>query len=155
MLEDNSIEAADFFLGAAIANVVRVPLYPRNARESHEHMLGHTGCRAVVVSSNHAAELDGISEAVASIEQVIVRDDGYEDWLGGFSDIDPDVDGSGSGLEGLADRLGGSVSARSTPGKGTTITVEGTAPCGDGDVLIASIHHHQGGAGGAGQPRSV
>jgi len=32
-------------LGAAIANLMRVPLYPRNARESHLHMLAHTGCR--------------------------------------------------------------------------------------------------------------
>ena len=40
VLEDNSVEAADFFLGAAIANLVRVPLYPRNADESHLHMLG-------------------------------------------------------------------------------------------------------------------
>ena len=28
VLEDNSKEAADFFLGAGIANLVRVPLYP-------------------------------------------------------------------------------------------------------------------------------
>jgi acyl-CoA synthetase (AMP-forming)/AMP-acid ligase II len=49
-LEDNTLESADLFLGAAIANLVRVPLYPRNARESHVHMLAHTGCRAVVVA---------------------------------------------------------------------------------------------------------
>ncbi|MFT7599617.1 MAG: acyl-CoA synthetase (AMP-forming)/AMP-acid ligase II [Acidimicrobiales bacterium] len=89
VLEDNSVEAADFFLGAAIANVVRVPLYPRNARESHEHMLGHTDCRTVVVSSNLAAELDNITDAVPSLEQVIVRDDGYEDWLASYSSDDP------------------------------------------------------------------
>jgi acyl-CoA synthetase (AMP-forming)/AMP-acid ligase II len=51
VLEANCIEAADFFLGAAIANLVRVPLYPRNGREAHGHMLGHTDCRAVVVDS--------------------------------------------------------------------------------------------------------
>ena len=89
VLEDNSVEAADFFLGAAIANVVRVPLYPRNARESHEHMLGHTGCRAVVVSSNHAVELEGITDAVASLERVIMRDDSYESWLASHSPDDP------------------------------------------------------------------
>jgi len=50
VLEDNSIEAADFFLAAAIANLVRVPLYPRNTREAHVHMLQHTGCKAVIVS---------------------------------------------------------------------------------------------------------
>ena len=57
VLEDNCLEASDFFLGAAIANLVRVPLYPRNAREAHLHMLGHTGCRAVVVSAKYAHEL--------------------------------------------------------------------------------------------------
>ena len=45
LLEDNTLESTDLFLGAAIANVVRLPLYPRNARESHLHMLAHTGCR--------------------------------------------------------------------------------------------------------------
>ena len=50
VLEANTLESADFFLGAAIANLVRVPLYPRNARESHLHMLAHTNCRAVVVA---------------------------------------------------------------------------------------------------------
>jgi len=44
-LEDNGIPAADFFVAAAIANIVRVPLYPRNSAETHGHMLGHTGCR--------------------------------------------------------------------------------------------------------------
>ena len=36
VLEDNSKEAADFFLGAGIANLVRVPLYPRNSREAQD-----------------------------------------------------------------------------------------------------------------------
>jgi hypothetical protein len=45
----HALGSADFFLGAAIANLVRVPLYPRNARESYVHMLAHTGCRAVVM----------------------------------------------------------------------------------------------------------
>src|SRR5438046_438104 len=54
VLEDNTLESSDFFLGCAVANLVRVPLYPRNARESHLHMLGHTGCRAVVVTEKYA-----------------------------------------------------------------------------------------------------
>lgn len=89
VLEDNSVEAADFFLGAAIANVVRVPLYPRNERESHLHMLDHTACRVVVVSGNHAAELDGMVDEIDTLESVIVRDDGYEHWLSNYSDDDP------------------------------------------------------------------
>lgn len=95
VLEDNSVEAADFFLGAAIANLVRVPLYPRNARQSHIHMLGHTGCRAVVVSADHAAELDGMVDEIDTLEQIIVRDGGYETWLAGFPSNDPMLSVSG------------------------------------------------------------
>ena len=62
VLEDNTLESADFFLGAAIANLVRVPLYPRNARDSHLHMLGHTGGRAVVVAEKYAAGHDVASQ---------------------------------------------------------------------------------------------
>jgi acyl-CoA synthetase (AMP-forming)/AMP-acid ligase II len=91
VLEDNSIEAQDFFAGAAAAGMVRVPLYPRNAPESHHHMLSHTGCAAVVVSANHAGDLDAIREQLPDLKTVIVRDAGYEDWLAGFSDSDPDV----------------------------------------------------------------
>src|ERR1700752_1905338 len=42
VLEDNCLESADFFLGVAAANFVRVPLYRRNARDSHAHMLRQT-----------------------------------------------------------------------------------------------------------------
>jgi AMP-binding enzyme len=39
VLEDNSIEAADFYLGSAAANLVRVPLYRRNSATSHQDMI--------------------------------------------------------------------------------------------------------------------
>ncbi|MBN2970454.1 AMP-binding protein [Roseomonas aeriglobus] len=48
-LEKNSVEAVDIFLAAAIGNFVRVPLYARNRRESHDHMMRHTGCRVALV----------------------------------------------------------------------------------------------------------
>ena len=51
-LEDNTLEAVDFFLGAAIANITRVPLYARNARSSHLYMMEHTHCKAVVVAEH-------------------------------------------------------------------------------------------------------
>ncbi len=91
VLEDNSVEAQDFFAGAAIAGLVRVPLYARNSPESHEHMIGHTGCRAVVVSQNYVADLQPTIERVTSVEHVVVRDDGYETWLAQQSDVDPRV----------------------------------------------------------------
>ena len=90
VLEDNTFESVDFFCGAAAANVVRVPLYPRNSREAHVHMLAHTDCRAVVVSESHAEALAGIVDEVPSLEHVIVRDDSYEEWLASQSAVDPD-----------------------------------------------------------------
>jgi acyl-CoA synthetase (AMP-forming)/AMP-acid ligase II len=90
VLEDNTLESVDFFCGTAAANLVRVPLYPRNGRDAHSHMLDHTGCRALVVSQSHAKAVEGIANEVESLEHVIVRDDGYEDWLAGFPDDDPD-----------------------------------------------------------------
>ncbi|MBT4045784.1 MAG: AMP-binding protein [Rhodospirillaceae bacterium] len=90
-LEDNGIPAADFFVAAAVANLVRVPLYPRNKGETHVHMLGHTGCRAVIAAEEYVAELDGLQDQLPALERIITRDDGYEDWLAGFPDTDPDV----------------------------------------------------------------
>ncbi|MEA2801954.1 MAG: hypothetical protein QOE49_2049, partial [Rhodospirillaceae bacterium] len=90
VLEDNTLESADFFLGAAIANLVRVPLYPRNARESHVHMLGHTGCRAIVVAEKYVAEIEAIRGELPELEHVLVRDAGYEDWLARQFAVDPD-----------------------------------------------------------------
>lgn len=91
VLEDNSVEAQDFFAGAAIAGLVRVPLYARNSAESHEHMIGHTDCRAVVVSANYAADLEPIVARVPGVEHVLVRDADYEAWLDEQSDVDPRV----------------------------------------------------------------
>ncbi len=95
VLEDNSIEAQDFYAGATAANLVRVPLYARNSRESHIHMLTHTGCRAVVVAEHYADEIESIRDDLPTVEHVIVRGRhdglGYEDWLAGFPDVEPDV----------------------------------------------------------------
>jgi acyl-CoA synthetase (AMP-forming)/AMP-acid ligase II len=92
VLEDNSIEAQDFFVGAAIAGLVRVPLYARNSVDSHAHMLGHTSCRAVVVAEKYLSEIEGMTDRLPSLEHIVVRDAGYEKWLASFSDIDPMVD---------------------------------------------------------------
>ena len=91
VLEDNSVEAADLCQAAAIANLVRVPLYPRNGRPAHAHMLEHTDCRVLLVSENHAHEVDGLTEELVALERIFVRDDGYERWLADQSDVDPDV----------------------------------------------------------------
>jgi acyl-CoA synthetase (AMP-forming)/AMP-acid ligase II len=89
VLEDNCIEAADFYLGSAIANLVRVPLYRRNSAQAHYNMLAGTGCKAVVVSKEYASELGSVADKLADL-MVIVRDASYEDWLASFPDTDPD-----------------------------------------------------------------
>jgi long-subunit acyl-CoA synthetase (AMP-forming) len=70
---------------------VRVPLYPRNARDSHIHMLGHTGCRAAVVAEKYAEEILSIRSQIPDLAHVMVRDQGYEAWLARQSNADPDV----------------------------------------------------------------
>lgn len=92
VLEDNSIEAADMFHGAAIANLVRVPLYPRNGREAHHHMLSHTDCRVLVVSDAYQHEIEGLVDELPALFHVLVRDEGYEAWLASQPDDLPAID---------------------------------------------------------------
>jgi acyl-CoA synthetase (AMP-forming)/AMP-acid ligase II len=89
VLEDNSLEAADFYLATAIANLVRVPLYPRNARMSNMHMMGQTGCRVAVVSANYSDELKGLDDELPDLFRILVRDAGYEEFLASHSTTDP------------------------------------------------------------------
>ena len=89
VLEDNSKEAADFFLGAGIANLERVPLYPRNSREAHLHMVGHTGCKALVVGGNYAYEVADFTQLLPDLRHILARDGGYEGWLAAQSPADP------------------------------------------------------------------
>lgn len=91
VLEKNSIRSVDLYLGAAIAGLVRVPLYWRNSAALHVAMVENTGCRAVVVDSDVP---DGVLEAIRAVpcvELVVVRDAGYETWLQQQSDLDPAV----------------------------------------------------------------
>jgi acyl-CoA synthetase (AMP-forming)/AMP-acid ligase II len=89
VLEDNCIEAADFYVGSVAANLVRVPLYRRNSAEAHEHMVSHTDCKVVVVSQEYVHEIEGLADKVPGL-QILVRDDNYESWLAKQSDVDPD-----------------------------------------------------------------
>lgn len=98
-LEDNTLQAVDFFLGAAIANLVRVPLYARNSRSSHKSMLENTHCKAVVVDEHYADQLEGMNQEISSLDHIIVRTkEGYEDWLQSFSAEDPEVPADGEDL---------------------------------------------------------
>jgi acyl-CoA synthetase (AMP-forming)/AMP-acid ligase II len=89
VLEDNCLASADFFLGAAIANLVRVPLYRRNSRQAHAQMLRQTGCRILVTAQDVLEEVAGLVDELPDLEHVLIRDDSYEDWLAGLPDDDP------------------------------------------------------------------
>ncbi len=91
-LEDNNLGAADLFLGAAIAGAVRVPLYARNARRSHAQMLEQTAARVVLTDQVYADTVAGLEREIPALEHVIVRDDGYEDWLVAQPAADPMVE---------------------------------------------------------------
>ncbi|MFF2060108.1 class I adenylate-forming enzyme family protein [Rhodococcus qingshengii] len=92
VLEKNSLAAIDFYVGAAVAGICRVPLYARNRTESHVQMLTNAEAVAVIVDKEFLHELDGVLDAVPSLQQIIVRDESYEDWLAEHSSVDPDVD---------------------------------------------------------------
>jgi acyl-CoA synthetase (AMP-forming)/AMP-acid ligase II len=89
VLEANSVGAADTFTGLAVANLVRVPLYPRNSLDAHRWMLGHTDCRVLIADENHAETARVVAGSMPGL-QVLVRDERYEDWLDAQDDTDPD-----------------------------------------------------------------
>jgi len=89
VLEDNCIESSDIFQGAAIAGLVRVPLYARDSGEAHLHMAGHTGCRAIIASAKYGDAAQAAAQALPDLDHVLIRDEGYDDWLAAQSGEDP------------------------------------------------------------------
>ena len=90
VLEDNCLSAADAFIGLGAANLVRVPLYPRNSRRAHAHMLDHTGCRALLVTPKYVDAIKGMDADLRALEHIVIRDDSYESWLADQPTTDPD-----------------------------------------------------------------
>src|SRR5581483_10697850 len=90
VLEDNCLAAADFYLGAAAAGLVRVPLYARDSVESNEHMLRKTECRALVVGEGHAEAAGRLAERFGPDLRIFQRDQSYEAILAEQSNSDPD-----------------------------------------------------------------
>jgi acyl-CoA synthetase (AMP-forming)/AMP-acid ligase II len=88
-VEDNTLGAADLFLGAAIAGAVRVPLYPRSSREAHAVMMEQTGTTLVVAEEPYADAVKGLDREITSLRTVLVRDAGYEEWVAAQSAEDP------------------------------------------------------------------
>lgn len=89
VLEDNCLESSDFFLGAVAGNFVRVPLYRRNARDSHANMLRQTQCKVLVVASEYLHEVDGLQGELPDLQHIIVRDETYAERLGEWPSDDP------------------------------------------------------------------
>ena len=88
-LEDNRIGAVDTYLGAAAANLVRAPLYPRNSIEAHAHMLTITESKVLFVDEDLASEeVRQLVSKVPSLREVVVRDKGYEAWLEGQTPLE-------------------------------------------------------------------
>jgi acyl-CoA synthetase (AMP-forming)/AMP-acid ligase II len=89
VLEDNSLEAADFYLACTAGNFVRVPLYARNSAQAHAHMINNTDAKVVVVSKQYAEDLPQEPGALPTVSHVLVRDAGYETMLAASSEEDP------------------------------------------------------------------
>jgi acyl-CoA synthetase (AMP-forming)/AMP-acid ligase II len=90
-LEDNNLNAVDVMIGCAVLGAVRVPLYARNARESHAHMLERTGARVVFADPVYGPAVVGLEREIDTLEHVIVRDAAYEEWHAGRSGVDPEI----------------------------------------------------------------
>jgi acyl-CoA synthetase (AMP-forming)/AMP-acid ligase II len=88
-VEDNSIAAADFFVGAAIAGAVRVPLYARNSRDSHKAMLRSTEARVLFADAPYASSVLELERELEVLQKIIIRADDYEAWLAQQSTNDP------------------------------------------------------------------
>ena len=92
MVEDNHLAAVDLILGAAIAGAVRVPLYARNSRLAHRAMIESTETKLVFADEAYAASVEGFDAEIGCLTRVLVRDDGYEDWLRAFDGADPMIE---------------------------------------------------------------
>jgi len=90
-LEDNAIESTDLIIGCLLTNICRVPLYARNARDPHLHMLSSTKCNGIFVAEEYADLLEGLGDDVPAIKISVVRDGNYENWLASYSMDDPKI----------------------------------------------------------------
>lgn len=90
-VEDNNLGAADLFLGCAIAGAVRVPLYARNRRLSHQQMLENTAATVLVTDVAYLPDVSGLEKEIPTLHHLLVRDEAYEDWLASRSGVDPEV----------------------------------------------------------------
>ena len=91
-VEDNTLSAADLFIGAAIAGAVRVPLYARNSKDSHKAMLRSTEAKVVFAEEHYADSVAGLEDELATLRHIVIRDGNYESWLASHPDKDPMID---------------------------------------------------------------
>ncbi|WP_020500841.1 class I adenylate-forming enzyme family protein [Sciscionella marina] len=90
-VEDNNIGAADMMIGCAIAGAARVPLYARNSREAHAHMLTRTDTKVVFADPAYGPSVSGLEDEIPSLQHVVIRGTDYDSWLASQSAKDPMV----------------------------------------------------------------
>ena len=103
-LSKNSVEMAVMFIGAWKAGAVVVPLNYRLAPPEWRYIIADAGCRAVLASSEFAAQLDGLRPELGDVGTWVgVGDpasptsgpelpDGwadYSEWISGRPETDP------------------------------------------------------------------
>ena len=58
---------------------------------SHVHMVSHTGCKGMVVSSQYESEGRSLIDQVSGMDLFLCRDGDYEAWLSAQSSVDPEI----------------------------------------------------------------
>jgi acyl-CoA synthetase (AMP-forming)/AMP-acid ligase II len=72
-VEDNTLAAADLFIGAAIAGAVRVPLYARNSKDSHKAMLRSTGSKVLFAEKHYADSVANLQDDLPFVQPVTCK----------------------------------------------------------------------------------
>ncbi len=91
-LEENTLGAADLFLGCAIAGAVRVPLYARNRRLSHGQMIEQTQAKVVITDHAFIEDVRDLDKDIETLDHIVDRGNDYEQWLAAQSADDPMVE---------------------------------------------------------------
>ena len=78
------------FLGSA-SRIGSSTAYARNAMPSHVHMVSHTGCKGMMVSSQYESEGRSLIDQVSGMDLFLCRDGDYESWLSAQSSVDPEI----------------------------------------------------------------
>ncbi len=98
--DKNSAEHFDVFYGSAMLNAVCVDPNWRLAPPEVQFIIDDSSAKVVVVGAEFADLIDGIADQLPSVEKIVVigdhpTHDSFEDWIGGFDPVDPQIPSSG------------------------------------------------------------